>query len=66
VAGPPPSAGRIELRDYRKQLELALRNHVIGQAPVAASLRAKLDAVTEEERQREQIRNSRQTWPVYN
>jgi hypothetical protein len=45
-----------ELRDYRKLLERTLNDKVIGQAPIAAELRTKLEQVTEEEEQRGRIR----------
>ena len=36
---PVPALTRYELRDYRKQLEYALADHVIGRAPIAGQLR---------------------------
>ena len=55
-----------ELRDYRKLLERALQDRQIGNAPIAAYLRAKLDEVLAEQEQRAQIRSPRKTWPVHN
>lgn len=48
-----------ELRDYRRQLEHALSDGVIGQAPVAARLQAKLDAVLAEEESRKRLADAR-------
>jgi len=45
-----------ELKDYRKLLERALADKQVGQAPVAADLRARLEQVTAEEEQRLRIR----------
>ena len=45
-----------ELKDYRKLLERALGDRQIGQAPIAADLRAKLELVTAEEESRLRIR----------
>jgi hypothetical protein len=55
-----------ELASYRRDLERALSDRTIGTAPVAASIRTKLDAVINEEIQREQIKNAGSTWPVSN
>jgi hypothetical protein len=46
-----------ELKDYRRQLERALGDREIGQAPVAAVLREKLSEVLTEQEQRQRIRN---------
>jgi hypothetical protein len=48
-----------ELRDRRRELERALQDGVIGQAPVAAQLRAQLDAVVAEQAERARIAQSR-------
>jgi hypothetical protein len=48
-----------ELRDYRKQLEHALRDGAIGQAPVAARLRERLDAVLAEQESRTRLADAR-------
>jgi hypothetical protein len=48
-----------ELRDERKRLEQALRDKVIGQAPVAKLLREHLDAVLAEQDERARIAKSR-------
>ena len=45
-----------ELRDYRKRLEHALADQVIGHAPVAARLRESLAQVLAEEQSRARIR----------
>lgn len=49
-----------ELRDYRRLLEQALGDQVIGQAPVATTLRMRLDAVVAEQEERDRIRHGRQ------
>jgi hypothetical protein len=48
-----------ELKDYRSQLERALGDREIGQAPIAADIREKLGAVLTEQEQRENIRHGR-------
>jgi hypothetical protein len=48
-----------ELRDYRKQLEHALKDDVIGHAPVAARLREQLDAVLAEQDDRKKLADAR-------
>lgn len=48
-----------ELRDYRKQLEHALKDSVIGQAPVAAGLREQLDALLAEQESRARLADAR-------
>jgi hypothetical protein len=55
-----------ELSDYRRQLERAIGDGTVGQAPIAADLREKLSEVVEEEAERERHRNSRQRWPIKN
>jgi len=55
-----------ELKDYRRLLERALNDRTIGSAPVAASLRAKLDEVLAEEESRTRAKNATGTWPVHN
>ena len=55
-----------ELSDYRRQLERAISDKTIGQAPIAALLRAKLGEVTSEEAERERHRQSGQRWPLNN
>jgi hypothetical protein len=49
-----------ELRDYRRLLERTLNDRTIGTAPVAASLRAKLEDVLREQEKRDRIRHGRQ------
>lgn len=44
-----------ELRDYRTQLERALGDQEIGQAPIAADLKEKLGAVLSEQEQRDNV-----------
>lgn len=46
-----------ELKDYRRLLERAIGDKVIGSAPVASDLREKLGAVVAEQEQRQRIRN---------
>jgi hypothetical protein len=46
-----------ELKDYRRLLERAVRDKVIGSAPIAADLRERLELVTAEEESRQRIRN---------
>jgi hypothetical protein len=48
-----------ELRDYRKQLERALKDGVTGQAPTAARLREQLAAVLAEEQDRQRLADAR-------
>jgi hypothetical protein len=48
-----------ELRDYRKQLEHALNNGVIGHAPVAARLQEQLAAVLAEQDSRARLADAR-------
>jgi hypothetical protein len=55
-----------ELSRYRRELERALNDRTIGNAPVAGSLRAKLEEVINEDNGREQIRNAGRAWPVHN
>ncbi len=55
-----------ELSDYRRQLERAIGDRTIGQAPMAAELRAKLSEVVGEEAERERHRRSGQRWPLNN
>jgi len=53
-----------ELKDYRRQLERALKDRTIGSAPVAAVLRAKLDEVLAEQAERQAIQQSSRKGPV--
>jgi hypothetical protein len=53
-----------ELKDYRKLLEHAVAR--LGEAPVVADLRAKLDAVLAEEESRTRAQNATGNWPVHN
>jgi hypothetical protein len=55
-----------ELSDYRRQLERAIGDRIIGQAPIAAGLREKLSEVISEEAERERHRRSDQRWPLNN
>jgi hypothetical protein len=48
-----------ELKDYRRQLEQALGDREIGQAPIAADLKEKLGEVLTEQEQRDNIRHGR-------
>jgi hypothetical protein len=48
-----------ELKDYRKLLEHALKDGVVGSAPIAADLKEKLGAVLAEQEQRDNIRHGR-------
>jgi hypothetical protein len=62
VARPPHPVHALttyELRDYRKRLEQALADPVIGSAPVAAQLRESLARVLEEEQSRARIHKAR-------
>ena len=66
---PPHAVGALttsELTDYKRRLERALGDKTISNAPVAATLRAKLAEVTEEEAERERHRNHGQRWPIRN
>jgi hypothetical protein len=56
---PLPAMTTFELRDYRKQLEHALNDGVIGHAPVAARLREQLDAVLAEQESRARLADDR-------
>jgi hypothetical protein len=55
-----------ELQDYRRQLERALNDRTIGNAPIAASLRAKLDEVLAEQESRTRAQTATSTWPIKN
>jgi hypothetical protein len=55
-----------ELSDYRRQLERAIGDRAVGQAPIAADLRAKLSEVISEEEVRARHRRSGQRWPLNN
>jgi uncharacterized HAD superfamily protein len=55
-----------ELSDYRRQLERALGDRAVGQAPIAADLREKLSEVVSEEADRERHRQRGQRWPLNN
>jgi hypothetical protein len=46
-----------ELKDYRRRLERAIGDKVIGSAPIASDLREKLGEVVSEQEQRQRIRN---------
>jgi hypothetical protein len=48
-----------ELKDYRRQLERAIGDKVIGSAPVASDLREKLGEVLAEQEQRDNIRHGK-------
>jgi hypothetical protein len=66
---PPHAVGALttsELTDYKRRLERALSDKTISNAPVAATLRAKLAEVIEEEAERERHRNHGQRWPIRN
>jgi hypothetical protein len=66
---PPHAVGALttsELNDYRKRLERALGDKTIGTAPIAATLRAKLAEIVEEEAERERHRSHSQRWPIRN
>lgn len=66
---PPHAVGTLttsELTDYKKRLERALGEKTISNAAVAATLRAKLAEVIEEEAERERHRNHGQRWPIRN
>ena len=56
---PLPAMTTFELRDYRKQLEHALHDGVIGHAPVAARLREQLAAVLAEQDSRARLTDGR-------
>ncbi len=55
-----------ELSEYRKLLERAIGDRTIGNAPVAETLKAKLQRVIDEEIEREQHRHSGHRWPLHN
>jgi hypothetical protein len=55
---PVPALTTYELRDYRKQLEHALGDHVIGRAPIAARLRETLAEVLAEEQSRVRLQQA--------
>lgn len=55
-----------ELSDYRRQLERAIGDRNVGQAPIAAGLREKLSEVVSEEADRERRRQSGKRWPLNN
>jgi hypothetical protein len=55
-----------ELKDYRRQLERAIQDQTIGEAPRAADLRERLIEVISEEADRERHRRSGQRWPLNN
>jgi len=54
-----------ELRDYRRQLEHAVKG-ISPDAPVQADLRRKLDAVLAEQESRARAQNATGNWPVRN
>ena len=49
-----------ELKSYRSQLERAIGDRQVGNAPIAAELRTRLDEVLAEQEQRDRIRHGRQ------
>lgn len=53
-----------ELSQYRRELEHAVTR--LGEAPVVADLRAKLDEVLAEEESRTRAKTFTGTWPVHN
>ncbi len=55
-----------ELSDYRRQLERAIGDRTVGQAPIAADLREKLSEVMGEEADRKRRRQSGKRWPLNN
>jgi hypothetical protein len=55
-----------ELKDYRRQLERAIQDRTMGEAPIAADLRERLSEVISEEADRERHRRSGQRWPLNN
>jgi hypothetical protein len=61
---PLPALTTYELRDYRKLLEYSLSDGVIGSAPIAADVRARLDQVLAEQETRQRIRHSERRGPV--
>lgn len=56
---PLPALTTYELRDYRNQLEHALKDDVTGHAPVAARLREQLAAVLAEQDDRKKLADAR-------
>jgi hypothetical protein len=61
-----PTLTTAELKDYRRQLERAIQDRTIGQAPIVADLRERLSEVISEETDRERHRRSGQRWPLNN
>ena len=55
---PVPALTTYELRDFRKQLEHALADHVIGCAPIAGRLRETLAEVLAEELSRVRLQQA--------
>jgi hypothetical protein len=55
-----------ELKNYRRQLERAIQDRTIGEAPIVADLRERLSEVISEEADRERHRRSGQHWPLNN
>lgn len=55
---PVPALTTYELRDYRRQLEHALADHVIGRAPIAGQLRDTLAEVLAEEQSRARLQQA--------
>ena len=55
---PVPALTTYELRDYRRQLEHALADHVIGRAPIARQLRETLAEVVSEEQSRVRLQQA--------
>jgi hypothetical protein len=55
---PVPALTTYELRDYRRQLEHALADHVIGRAPIAGQLRETLAEVLAEEQSRVRLQQA--------
>jgi hypothetical protein len=55
-----------ELTRYRRELERAIGDKTIGQAPIVSDLKAKLQLVIDEEVSREQHRHCGKRWPLHN
>jgi len=55
---PLPALTTYELREFRRQLEHALADHVIGRAPIAGQLRETLAEVLSEEQSRTRLQQA--------
>jgi hypothetical protein len=55
---PVPALTTYELREFRRQLEHALADHVIGRAPIAGQLRETLAEVLAEEQSRARLQQA--------